>query len=414
MGHTLVEKIIMKNTGLPSVKPGDLVTVKPDFAAVHDIYTELLYKKFKEMGFKKVWDPEKTAVIHDHLYPACLPRDPENLTYGYKIVDEMGVGHFHINDGITHQLIPELQYSKPGDIVFVTDSHTTTYGAVGSFATGLGYTEMAYVFGMGELWLRVPEAIKIEINGTLPKHVYAKDIILRILGDLGAAGGTYRSLEFCGNTIDALSIDERLTIANMVVECGGKCGLFAADEKTAGYSGVSYETCAWVRADEDAEYAQTLTYQAEEFVPVLSCPPYVDNVHPLTEVQGTKLSEVCLGSCTNGRLEDLKIAADIVRGKKVASGLKFVVTPASRSIMEEAIRLGYIQELVKAGAMVTPPYCSFCEGRTMALLGDDEVMLGTNNRNFLGRYGSPSAKVYLGSPAVAAASALAGEITLPC
>lgn len=413
MGHTLVEKIIMKNTGLASVKPGDLVTVKPDFAAVHDIYTELLYKKFTEMGFKKVWDPEKTAVIHDHLYPACLPRDPESLTYGYKIVDEFGVGHFHVNDGITHQLIPEKRYAKPGDIVFVTDSHTTTYGAVGCFATGLGYTEMAYVFGMGELWLRVPEAIKIEINGTLPKHVYAKDIILRVLGDLSASGGTYKSLEFCGSTIDALSVDERLTIANMVVECGGKCGLFAADEKTAEYSGVSKEACAWVRADEDAEYAQTLTYQAEELVPVLSCPPYVDNVHPLTEVQGTKLSEVCLGSCTNGRLEDLKIAAEIVRGKKVAAGLKFVVTPASRSIMEEAMHLGYVQDLVKAGAMVTPPYCSFCEGRTMALLGENEVMLGTNNRNFLGRYGSPSAKVYLASPAVAAASALAGEITMP-
>lgn len=411
MGKTIIEKIIMKNTGMNDIKPGDLVIAKPDFVAVHDIYTENLLKKFMEMGFKKVWDPEKIAVIHDHLYPACLETDPRSLTFGYELVQRYGIRHFHPEGGITHQLLPELRYAKPGEIVFVTDSHTPTYGAVGCFSTGIGYTEMAYIWGTGELWLRVPESIKIQVDGELPSNVYAKDIILRVLGDLKASGGTYKSLEFCGSTIDALSIDSRLTIANMAVECGGKAGLFAADEKTAAYSGIDYETICWVKADEDAEYVKMLKYQAEDLEPVLSCPPYVDNVHSLTKVKGIKLDEVCLGSCTNGRLEDLKIAADIVRGKKISPHVKFIVTPASKSIMEQAMEAGYIQDLVRAGAMVTPPYCSFCEGRTMALLGDGEVMLGTNNRNFLGRYGSPTAKVYLSSPAIAAASALAGVIT---
>lgn len=413
MGKTIAEKIIMKHTGQEDVKPGDLVTVKPDFVAVHDIYTENLLKKFMEMGFDRVWDPEKIAVIHDHLYPACLETDPRSLTFGYELVNRYGIRHFHPEGGITHQLLPELGYAKPGGIVFVTDSHTPTYGAVGCFSTGIGYTEMAYIWGTGELWLRVPESIKIQVEGILPLKVYAKDIILRVLGDLRAAGGTYKSLEFCGSAMEAMSIDERLTIANMVVECGGKAGLFAADEKTAEYSGMDLEEIRWVRADEDAGYAKVLYYQAEELEPVVSCPPYVDNVHPLREVMGIKLDEVCLGSCTNGRLEDLKIAADLVRGKRVSPHVKFIVTPASKSIMEQAMKAGYIQDLVRAGAMVTPPYCSFCEGRTMALLGDGEVMFGTNNRNFLGRYGSPTAKVYLGSPAVAAASALAGEIVGP-
>lgn len=413
MGHTIAEKIIMKNTGLPGVSPGDLVIVKPSCAVVHDIYTDMLSKKLKEMGFTEVWDKDKAIVMHDHLNPACMEGDPRNLEIGYKLVEEYGLKHFHPNGGIVHQLVPELGYAKPGEIVLVTDSHTTTYGAVGCFATGIGYTEMAYVWGKGELWLRVPGSIKIQIDGKLPEFVYAKDIILRVLGDLKAAGGTYKSLEFCGTAIDDLTIDSRLTIANMVVECGAKAGMFAADEKTAQYCRMDYKDIQWVKADDDAVYERVLHYKAEELEPVLSCPPYVDNVKPLSEAEGTKLSQVCFGSCTNGRLEDFKIAADIVRGKKVAKYLKFVVTPASNQIMEQAMKLGYIQDLVRAGAMVTPPYCSFCEGRTMALLGDGEVMLGTNNRNFLGRYGSPKAEAYLSSPAVAAASAIAGYIINP-
>lgn len=413
MGHTIVEKIIMKNTGMASVKPGDLVVVQPDAAACHDIYNEKLYLKLKEMGFKKLKYPERTIVLHDHLDPACLPSDPRSLTFGYKLVEEFGAGHFIRNGGITHQLMPELGFAKPGEIVLVTDSHTTTYGAIGNFATGIGYTEMAFVWGMGELWLKVPETIRIQIDGVLPQGVYAKDIILRVLGDLKAAGGTYKSLEFCGSTIDALSISGRLTIANMCVECGAKAGMFATDEKTAEFCHLPYEDIAWVRSDEDAIFEQTLHYRAEELEPVVACPPYVDNIHNLSEVVGTKITQVCLGSCTNGRLEDLELAAAILKDKRVNPQVRLVVTPASNSIMEEAMRLGYIQSMVRAGAMVTPPYCSFCEGRTMALMGPGEVMLGTNNRNFLGRFGSPKAQAYLCSPAVAAASAITGYITDP-
>lgn len=413
MGYTLAEKILMKNAGLASIKPGDLITVQPDCAAAHDIYTCKLYEKLKEMGFSKLKYPERTVIFQDHLNPCCLPDDPRLESYAFRLIDEFGVPHFHNTGGITHQLMPELGYAKPGEVVVVTDSHTTTYGAVGCFATGIGYTEMAYVWGTGEMWLKVPETIKIKIDGKLPEHVYAKDIVLRILGDLRAAGGTYKALEFCGSTIEELSVAGRLTIANMVVECGAKAGLFATDTKTAEFCKLPYEEIAWVKPDEDAKYELVLNYKAEELQPVLSCPPYVDNIRNLNEVEGTHIDQVCLGSCTNGRLEDLQIAADILRGHRVAKGLKLIVTPASNSVMEEAMRIGILQDLVAAGAIVTPPYCSFCQGRTMGLLADDEVMLGTNNRNFLGRYGSPKAKVYLCSPAVAAASAVAGKIAHP-
>ena len=350
MGHTLAEKIIMKHIGGKDVKPGDLVVVEPDCVVVHDIYTAFLRDKMKKMGLTKVWNTDKIVIMHDHLMPACLEGDPRSL---------------------------------------------------------------AAVWGTGQMWLRVPSSIKIQIDGVLPPHVYAKDIILRVLGDLGAAGGTYKSLEFCGSAIDALGIDGRMTIANMVVECGGKAGLFAADQKCADYCGVDYEDVKWVKADEDAAYERIITYKAENLEPVLSCPPYVDNVHPLSEVKGVRLDQVFIGSCTNGRLEDLRIAANVMKGRKISSHVKCIVTPASNSIMEAAMKEGYIQTLVEAGALVTPPYCSFCEGRTMGLLSDDEVVLGTNNRNFLGRYGSPKAKAYLSSPEVAAVSAIKGKIADP-
>lgn len=411
--HSIAEKILMKHTGAADLRPGDLVVVKPDYAVCHDIYTEKLYKRLEDMGFSSLKYPKRCVIFHDHLNPACLPTDPRSLSYGYKLCEKYGIQDFHATGGICHQLIPELGYGKPGRIILCTDSHTTTYGAVGCFSTGIGYTEMAYLWGTGELWLRVPSAIKIQIDGTLPKGVYGKDIILRILGDLKAAGGTYRSLEFCGTTIASLSIDSRLTISNMVVECGAKAGMFPGDAKTAAYCHEPLENISWVHVGEDEAYERVLRYRAEDLEPVVACPPYVDNIHSLSSVEGTEITQVCLGSCTNGRLEDLEIAAHILKGKKIAPFVKFVVTPASNSIMEEAMRKGYIQTLVEAGAMVTPPYCSFCEGRTMALMGEGEVMLGTNNRNFLGRFGSPKAKAYLASPAVAAASAVTGKITNP-
>lgn len=413
MGHTLAEKILIHNTGAATCRPGDIVITKPDVVMFHDIYTPFVYDKFKEMGFTQVWDKNKVVIMLDHLLPTCLKDDPRHLRYGYKFAEEFGIDNFHAADGISHQLMPELRYAKPGGVVYVTDSHTTTYGAVGCFSTGIGYTEMASILGTGELWARVPAAIKIRIDGELPAGVYAKDIILRILGDIKADGGTYKSLEFCGTAIDALSVDSRLTIANMVVECGGKVGLFAVDEKTAEYSGVSLADFKWLSFDADAEYEQELHYNATEFVPYVACPPYVDNVHPIDEVADVAVNEVFIGSCTNGRLEDLAIAAKILDGKRVDKYVKFIVTPASRQIFKDAIAAGYIETLVKAGAMVTHPYCSLCQGRSGGLMAENEVLLGTNNRNFLGRMGSAKARTYLASPAVAAASAITGKITDP-
>lgn len=413
MGHTLAEKILMRNAKIKTCRPGDIVITKPDVVMFHDIYTPFVYDKFKEMGFTKVWDKNKIAIMLDHLLPTCLKDDPRHLRYGYKFAEEFGIENFHAAEGISHQLIPELRYAKPGDVVYVTDSHTTTYGAVSCFSTGIGYTEMASILGTGELWARVPSAIKIQIDGVLPQGVYAKDIILRILGDLKADGGTYKSLEFCGTTVDALSIDSRLTISNMTVECGAKVGLFAVDQKTVEYSGINYEDVKWLCFDEDAEYEEIIYYNAEEFVPYIACPPYVDNVHPITAVKDIEVHEVFIGSCTNGRLEDLAIAAKILENKKVSKFVKFIVTPASIKIFKEAIDAGYIETIVNAGAMVTHPYCSLCQGRSGGLMAENEVLLGTNNRNFLGRMGSNKAKTYLSSPAVAAASAITGKITDP-
>ena len=413
MGHTLAEKILMHNTGVADCRPGDIVITHPDCVMFHDIYTTNVYRKFKEMGFTKSWDPEKVIIMFDHLLPTCLPLDGDHLKYGYQFAEEFGARKVHAGDGICHQLMPELGYARPGDVVFVTDSHTTTYGAVSAFSTGIGYTEMAAVLGTGEMWVRVPSAIKIQIDGTLPDGVCSKDIALRILGDLKAAGGTYKSLEFCGSTIDAMPVDERLTIANMAVECGAKVGLFAPTKESCAYSNVKYDDVSWLHFDDDAEYEKVLTYKAEDMVPYIAAHPYVDNVKPLSELEGMKVDKVFIGSCTNGRLQDLAAAARVLEGRHIAPHMELLITPASRSIFKQAIALGYIQTFIQAGAMVTHPYCSLCEGRSGGLLSDDEVLLGTNNRNFLRRLGSPKSKTYLGSPVVAAATAVAGHLIHP-
>lgn len=411
MGHTLAEKILMHNTGVTDCKPGDIVITHPDCVMFHDIYTTNVYRKFKEMGFTKSWDPEKVIIMFDHLLPTCLPLDGDHLKHGYQFAEEFGARKVHAGDGICHQLMPELGYARPGDVVFVTDSHTTTYGGVSAFATGIGYTEMAAVLGTGEMWVRVPSAIKIRIDGTLPDGVCSKDIALRVLGDLKAAGGTYKSLEFCGSTIDAMPVDERLTIANMAVECGAKVGLFAPTKESCAYSHVNYDDVSWLHFDDDAIYEKTLTYRSEELVPYIAAHPYVDNVKPLTELEGMKVDKVFIGSCTNGRLEDLAVAAKILEGKTVAC--RTIITPASRKIYIEAIKAGYMETLAKAGAIITQPGCGLCCGRAGGILCDGEKVLATNNRNFLGRMGTSKVGIYLGSPATAATSAVYGKITLP-
>lgn len=411
MGHTLIEKIIMKNTGSENVLPGQIKTVSVDRVMIHDIFIPFVVDKFKEMGFTRVWDPDKVVLIYDHLVPTSAVEDVRHFQIGDAFVKEQGLTHFHRADGICHQLMPEMGYAKPGNIVFGTDSHTTTYGCVGCFSSGIGYTEMASILGTGEMWVRVPETIKVVVNGKLPKGVLSKDIILRLIGDLRADGATYKVLEFSGSTIDEMSVSSRMTMSNMAIEAGAKAALFAPDEKTCEFSKVKKEEVDWLYADEDASYCKVIEYQAEDLVPVLACPSQVDNIKTVESQAGTKLDQVFIGSCTNGRLEDLAVAAKILEGKQVAPYVKLIITPASRSIFREAIAAGYIETFVKAGAIVTQPGCGLCCGRACGILTDGERVLATNNRNFLGRMGTSKVEIYLASPATAAASAVTGVIT---
>ena len=411
MGATIIEKIIRKNTGNLQAKANDIVTVNVDRVMIHDIFIPFVADKFEEMGFNRLWDPDKVVLIYDHLVPASQVDDTRHFRAGNAFAQKYGMTHVHRADGICHQLMTEAGYVKPGDVVFVTDSHTTTYGCVGAFSSGIGYTEMASILGTGEMWVKVPETIKVTINGVLPSNVTSKDVILRLIGDLGADGATYKALEFTGDTVKSMSVASRMTIANMAIEAGAKCALFTPDEKTAEYCEITLDDFQKnLAGDADASYVKEITYQAEELVPVLACPSQVDNIHPVSELAGTKIDQVFIGSCTNGRLEDLQRAAEVLKGKKVAPFVKLIVTPASKKIYLQASADGTLATLVEAGAIVTHPGCGLCCGRTGGILTDGERVVATNNRNFLGRMGTSKVEIYLASPATAAACAVAGEV----
>ncbi len=413
MGQTIIEKIISRNTG-QTVMPGDIVTVQVDRVMIHDIFIPFVAEKFKEMGFTRLWDPDKAVLIYDHLVPASQVDDTRHFRIGNEFAETYGMKHVHRSDGICHQLMTEALYVKPGDIVFGTDSHTTTYGCVGAFSSGIGYTEMASILGTGTMWIRVPETIKVVIEGTLPSNVTSKDVILRLIGDLRADGATYQALEFCGDTVERMTVASRMTMANMAVEAGAKCALFTPDEKTAEYCRIPLtDRERSLTGDEDAVYSRTLHYRAEDLVPVLACPSQVDNIHPVRELAGTPIDQVFIGSCTNGRLEDLQRAAAVLKGKKVAPFVKLIVTPASRKVYEQALEDGTLAVLAKAGAIITHPGCGLCCGRTGGILSDNERVVATNNRNFLGRMGTSKVEIFLASPATAAACAAAGKITVP-
>ena len=411
MGYTIIEKIIRHNTGAQNVKPGDIVTVKADRVMIHDIFIPFVADKFEEMGFKKLWDPDKAVLIYDHLVPASQLDDTRHFRIGDAFAAKYGMKHVHRSDGICHQLMTEAGYVKPGDVVFGTDSHTTTYGCVGAFSSGIGYTEMASILGTGTMWIKVPETIKVVIEGKLSDDVMSKDIILRLIGDLGADGATYLALEFTGSTVEEMSVSSRMTIANMAVEAGAKCALFTPDEKTAEYCEIQLnEFQKSLTGDEDGVYKKVIRYRAEDFVPVMACPSQVDKIRPVSELEGIAIDQVFIGSCTNGRLEDLAAAAGVLKGKKVADYVKFIVTPASRKVYQEAMDQGIMEILSEAGAIITHPGCGLCCGRTGGILSDGERVVATNNRNFLGRMGTSKVEIYLASPKTAAACALAGRI----
>lgn len=410
MGHTIIEKIIRNNIG-KDVKAGEIVTVNVDRVMIHDIFIPFVASKFEEMGFKKLWDADKVVLIYDHLVPASQVDDTRHFKIGNEFVKKYGMKNIHRADGICHQLMTEVGYVKPGNIVFGTDSHTTTYGCVGAFSSGIGYTEMASILGTGTMWVKVPETIKVNITGKLPENVMAKDIILRLIGDLGADGATYKALEFSGDTVDNMSVASRMSMSNMAIEAGAKCALFTPDEKTAQYCEITLtDKEKDLFGDDDAVYCRTINYKAEDFVPVMACPSNVDNVKPVSELEGTKIDQVFIGSCTNGRLEDLMAAAEILKDKKVAPFVKLIVTPASRKIYTQAVENGTMAILAKAGAIITHPSCGLCCGRTGGILTDGEKVVATNNRNFLGRMGTSKVGIYLASPKTAAACAVAGKI----
>ena len=413
MGSTIIEKILRNNVG-KEVKPGEIVTVNVDRVMIHDIFIPFVASKFEEMGFTKIWDADKAVLIYDHLVPASQVDDTRHFRIGNEFVEKYGMKNIHRSDGICHQLMTEAGYVKPGNIVFGTDSHTTTYGCVGAFSSGIGYTEMASILGTGTLWIRVPETIKVNINGKLPENVMAKDIILKLIGDLGADGATYKALEFAGDTVENMSVASRMSMSNMAIEAGAKCALFTPDEKTAEYCEIELtDEQIDLVGDSDAVYSRVINYNAEDLVPVMACPSNVDNVKPISEIEGKEIDQVFIGSCTNGRLEDLMAAAEVLKGRHIAPFVKLIVTPASRKIYRQAVENGTMEILSKAGAIITHPSCGLCCGRTGGILTDGETVVATNNRNFLGRMGTSKVGIYLASPKSAAACAIAGKIVVP-
>ena len=411
-GKTLAEKIISAKCGRP-VEAGEIVEADVDLVMVHDLTGPLTLDVMEEVGVRRVWDPDRVVVIFDHQVPADRATSANLHKRLRRFVKEQGIKKFYDvgRGGICHQVLVEEKLVKPGDLVVGADSHTCTAGAVGAFATGVGSSDAAMALLTGSVWLRVPETMRIRVSGKFPDMVGPKDLILEIVGDIGAGGASYMALEFVGPTVKSMSIGGRMTLCNMAVEMDAKAGMVPADEVTARFlGGVVLDL---VRPDEDALYADTREYDVSELEPMVAVPPRVDDVKPVGEVEGVEVDQVFIGSCTNGRAEDLETAARILKGRKVADGVRCIVIPASRKQYLEALNSGVIDVLLESGCVVCPPTCGPCLGGHMGVLGDGEVAVSTSNRNFIGRMGSPKAKVYLTSPATAAATAVTGRITDP-
>ena len=417
---TITEKIFGRASG-KSVKAGDFVLADIDRAMTHDITGPLavegFYEIMKNQEEKKVWDPEKIVILFDHQVPADSLAAAQNHIMLRKFAKDQKIKHFYdVFEGVCHQVMPEKGHVEPGMLVVGSDSHTCAYGALGSFATGIGSTDMAAAFALGKLWFKVPETIRFEVNGKLGERVSSKDVILMLIGAVGADGARYKACEYAGEVIRNLDISQRMTISNMAIEMGGKAGIIEPDKKTEEYMKArvkGYRLDKNLKSDSDAKYADIQEYDLSEMPPQVACPHNVDNVVDVTEVEGKKIDQVFLGSCTNGRFEDLKIAAEIMGSKPVAKGVRMIVIPASRTEYMKALKAGLIDQFMQAGAMVENPCCGPCMGGSFGLLGPGEVGLSTSNRNFKGRQGSADAFVYLSSPATAAASAIRGKITDP-
>jgi 3-isopropylmalate/(R)-2-methylmalate dehydratase large subunit len=412
MGKTLAEKILGYKS--PDAHTGDIIVGDLDLVFVQDTTGPLVIKQFREGGFKAIAKPQKTIIFLDHAAPSPNRELSNDHVLLRRFAKETGCSIFRVGDGICHQLVAE-RFANPGDVIIGSDSHTITAGALGAFATGMGSSDTAVALALGKTWLRVPESFLINLEGTFPKGVTGKDLILYLIGEIGADGATYKALEFSGGALAHITMSQRLTIANMAVEAGAKVGLFPSGEITQDFlvaqgRGENYKP---IYPDADADYERVISLNLSKLEPMVSLPHTVDNVLPVEEVKGVKIQQVFIGTCTNGRLEDLSTVASILRGKKVHPDTRLLVAPASRQVLMQAIELGYIQSLIEAEAAILPPGCAACLGLHQGILGDGEVCLSTANRNFKGRMGNPEAMIYLASPATAAASAIKGEITDP-
>ena len=411
---TMAEKILARASGKEKLKPGEFVIAAIDLAMAHDGLGAVV-RILDEAGIKKIWDLDKVVSLLDHSTPAPTVQAAEIHKMIDKAVEEYSIKNFYgQRAGICHQVLPEKGWVLPGQLIVGTDSHTTTYGALGAAGTGIGFSEMAYVLATGKLWFMVPETIKFTISGNQPPRVMSKDIILNIAGNYSTTIAQYKSVEFDGSVAGNMSLDSRMTMSNMSVELGAKFGFFRPDEKVSQYLVTrTNKTFDLIQPDNDAIYEMVYELDISSLEPQIAVPYAIDNVKPVSEVVGVKLNQAVLGGCTNGRLEDLRIAAEILQDRKVEPHIRLLVVPASAEVYKEAIKEGIIYTLVDSGAVILNPSCGICYGSHMGLLASGESCIASINRNFKGRMGSPEAKVYLASPATVAASAIEGMIADP-
>ena len=414
MGYTIAEKILMRASGSDHVEPGEIVNARVDIAMSHD-NAALVSKVFKEIGVEKVWDADRIIIPIDHRVPANNIKTAEGHKKIREFAKSQDIKHFYdVREGVCHQIMPEFGHVVPGELIAGTDSHTTTYGAFGAFSTGIGATEMAAVWATGELWLKIPETFRIKLTGDLNDRVFSKDIILHICGQLTAEGANYKAIEYFGPAVDKMSVGARMTITNMSMEMGAKAAIIEPDQKVYDYlhdrTDKEYNV---VTPDPDAKYAKELEIDVSQIGPKVACPHSVDNVKDVAEVAGTKVHQAVLGSCTNGRIEDLEAGARMLDGKEIHPDVRLIVAPASRQVYLEAMEEGILQRFVKAGGMVINPGCGPCLGAHEGILAAGENCIASTNRNFQGRMGSTEAGIYLASPATVIASAVKGEIADP-
>ena len=426
MPYTITEKILLKHAKRKDIHPGEFINAKVDLALGNDITAPLAIEEFETLGVKNVFDKKKIVLVPDHFAPAKDMKSANQCKVLANFAKKHGIkNYFEVGRmGIEHVLLPEMGLVVPGDLVIGADSHTCTYGALGAFSTGIGSTDLAAAYATGECWFKVPESMKFVFSGRLNRWVGGKDLILRIIGDIGVDGALYRAMEFAGSVIENLPMDDRLTMCNMAIEAGGKNGIIAADKITKKYvsealrfgkkSGIAQSRSGrYYSSDPDAKYADIREYDARKIEPVVACPSLPSNVKPVSALKNISIDQVVIGSCTNGRMSDLRLAAKILRGKKISSAIRLIVIPGTQNVYLQAVREGLAKIFVEAGGVFSTPTCGPCLGGHMGILAEGERAISTTNRNFVGRMGHVKSEVYLSNPAVAAASAIKGRIAHP-